>query len=74
MDQTRKHAARPETTYRIELAGMGDEDSGLVDNRFGAFARRAILVRHAEQVYGRPRYGEAEREKPGGSVEGLIFA
>ena len=34
-------------------------------------SRRALLVRHAEQVHRRPLHGQAEREEPGGEVKGL---
>ena len=50
---------------------MALKDHRLAGNRSGTVARRAVLVRHAEQVHRRPLNRQAKREESGGEVERL---
>jgi hypothetical protein len=58
------------------IAAMCGEPNAMAPNRLVAdvdcnFTECAVLVRSAEQVHRRPPNRQAEREEPGGAVQGL---
>ncbi len=63
-------AARGVQPAQGRIAPAGPDRAGLADHRLRGHARRALLVRRAQQVHGNPLDRQAARKEPRGRIAG----